>query len=111
VAETVRARIHADPDKREAVDVKADDFDGVSFYISVTPEQKEVMNVSLFVPCFKQIQDAVGAAYFEELFAGYGSLTTAQPGYSITVVFNLDALPGDYAARGEAPPCIDCVKR
>ena len=45
VAETVRARVYADYDHREAVDVKCDDFDRVTFYICVAPEQKEVMRV------------------------------------------------------------------
>lgn len=65
----MRARIHSDADKREAVDVKADDFDGVSFYVCVLPEQREVLRVSLFVPCFAQIKAAVGDKYFEELYA------------------------------------------
>jgi actin related protein 2/3 complex subunit 2 len=107
VAEAVRARIFADPDKREAVDVKADDFDGTSLYVSVAPEQKSVMAVSLFVPCFAEIKDAVGGAYFDELFAGYATQAAPQPGYSLTLVFNLDGLPTDDATRGARAAAAD----
>ena len=65
-------RARAAAEKREAVDVKADDFDGVSFYVCVIPEQKEVLRVSLFAPCFAEIKDSVGDAYFAELYAFAG---------------------------------------
>ena len=112
VAETVRARIFADPERREAVDVKADDFDGVCFYVSVTPEQKELMTVSLQVPCFADIEAAVGPAYFDELFAGTASI--ARPpaqGYSLTVVVPLDQLPADDAAREKLVMGLATLKR
>ena len=73
VAEAARARIFSDPERREAVDVKCDDFDGVVLYVAVSPEQKEVMRVSIFAPCFAQIKEAVGDRYFEELYHSVGS--------------------------------------
>jgi hypothetical protein len=103
VAETVRARVYADYDHREAVDVKCDDFDRVTFYICVAPEQKEVMRVSLFAPCYATIESAVGEAYFRDLYAEVGAvLEPAQPGYSLTVAVNLDAfLTASDEQRGE----------
>ena len=102
VAEAARARIFSDPERREAVDVKCDDFDGVVLYVAVSPEQKEVMRVSIFAPCFAQIKEAVGDRYFEELYHSVGaSIEAAQPGYSLTVAVNLDALPADDASKGE----------
>ena len=102
VSETVRARIHAEPDMREACDVKADDFDSTSIYICVRPEEKDVMRVSVFAPFFGEVHEAVGARYFEELFAPYGVMEAApQPGYQITYMFALEQLPQEAAARGE----------
>ena len=91
-------------DKREAVDVKADDFDGVFFYVCVAPEQRDVLRVSLFAPCFSQIKEAVGEQYFADLYSSAcASIEAPQAGYSLTVAVNLDALPPDNAAKG-APP-------
>ena len=103
VAETVRARVYADVDHREAVDVKCDDFDRVTFYICVAPEQKEVMRVSLFAPCYAAIESAIGDAYFRDLYAEVGAvLEPPQPGYSLTVAVNLDAfLTASDEQRGE----------
>ena len=111
VAEAVRARIFSDPERREAVDVKADDFDGVSFYVSVAPEEKTIMRVSLFVPCFAEIKDAVGDQYFQDLFAGYGTFETPQPGYSLTVVVDLESLPADDAEREGLVTKLSTLKR
>ena len=111
VAETVRARIFADPERREAVDVKADDFDGANFYVSVTPEQKEIMTVSLFLPCFAEIHDAVGPSYFTDLFQGLASLSSPMQGYSLTVTVNLDQLPPDHQTREALVAKLSTLKR
>ena len=93
VAETVRARVYSDAEHREAVDVKADDFDRVTYYVCVAPEQKEVLRVSLFVPCWATIREAIGDEYFSALYAEVGAAVeaTPQPMYSLTVAIDLDA--------------------
>ena len=105
VAECVRARVYAEPEHREAVDVKCDDFDGVTFYICVLPEQRDVLRISIFTPCFDQIQAMVGDAYFRDLYAEVGAaIDTPQPQYSMTVAVNLDtfvATNANDAQRGE----------
>ena len=115
VAETVRARIfyEGDPERREAVDVKADDFDGVSFYVMVLPEQKNMMRVSLAVPCFQAVKDAVGDGYFAELFGLFAccSLETPQPGYNLTVLVNLDALPPGASDKEDLVHKLSTLKR
>ena len=115
VAETVRARIfyEGDPEKREAVDVKADDFDGVSFYVSVSPEEKNLMRVALQVPCFKAIKDAVGEGYFAELFGLFAccSLEAPMPGFSLTVLVNLDALPASESEKEDLVSKLSTLKR
>lgn len=112
VADACRARIHADADKREAVDVKADDYDGASFYVYVLPEQREVLRVSLFVPCFNEIRDAVGVAYFEELYnSPCSTLEAPQGSYSLTVSVNLDAVAPDAAAKDALVAKLSMMKR
>jgi len=112
VAESVRARVYSAPEHREAVDVKCDDFDGVTYYVCVSPEQKEVLRVSLFVPCFDAIKGSVGDAYFEALYSEVGAvLETPQPMYSLTVAVNLDAVPADDAARDALVYRLATMKR
>ena len=112
VAECVRARIYAEADKREAVDVKCDDFDGVSLYVCVLPEQKQTLRVSLLVPCFAEIKDAVGPQFFEELYNPVGaSIEAPQPGYSLTVAVDLDSLPAEHAARDLLVTRLSTMKR
>jgi len=113
VAEAVRARIHCDVDKREAVDVKADDFDGASFYVCVLPERKDILKVSLFVPCFPEINDGVGVKYFEERYASIAgtSIEQTEPNYSITVAVNLDQVSDDMATKDNIVKCLSEMKR
>lgn len=115
VAETVRARIFyaGDPDKREAVDVKADDYDGVHFYVSVAPEQKHLMRVSLFVPCFQEVNGMVGDGYFQELFGLFQCCALEVPavGYSLTILVNLDALPAGATEKEDLVHKLSTLKR
>jgi len=113
VAEAVRARIYAEPAQREAIVVQADDFDGCAFYVTVQPEQKEILRVSLLAPCFADIKDAVGDGFFQEMynFAGVTIETPPQPGYSFTVAVNLDAVPADSATKDELVTRLSTMKR
>jgi len=112
VAEACRARIFADADKREAVDVKADDFDGCMLYVCVLPESKDILRVSLFTSCFAEVKESVGDAYFQERynFAGAKLEAPVSP-YSITVAVNLDALPADPAQKEELVGRLSMMKR
>jgi len=112
IAETVGARVRAEPDMREACDVKADDFDGVSIYINVKPEQKDMMYVSIQVPCFADIKDAVGDRYFDELYAPHGKVDQpAQPGYNLTFLFDLNQLPPTPEGKDQLVEKISTIKR
>lgn len=110
VAETVAARVHSNPDQREAVDVKCDDFDGATYYVSVAPEEKNILRVSLYVNNYKEIVDAVGGGHFQALYSGMISPNPV-PGYSLTLVVDLDQLPADAAARDELVKKMSTMKR
>mmetsp|Transcript_67089 Transcript_67089/g.132959 ORF Transcript_67089/g.132959 Transcript_67089/m.132959 type:complete len:324 (-) Transcript_67089:299-1270(-) len=112
IAETVRARVNAEPSMREACDVKADDFDGVSIYVNVKPEQKDMMYVSIFAPCFAEIKDAVGDQYFADLYAPHGTVDSApQPGYNQTFVFDLNQLPPTDEGKDQLVNKVSTIKR
>jgi len=70
------------------------------------------MRVSVFAPFFGEVHEAVGARYFEELFAPYGVMEAApQPGYQITYMFALEQLPQEAAARDQLIEKISTIKR
>ena len=100
VAETIAARVHSPPEKREAVDVRCSDF-GAQYYVSVQPEQKNIMRVSLWLHCYDEVKDLVGERFFQEMYPG---LESPQQGYSLTLAVDLDMLPPDTAARGDRRP-------
>jgi len=104
--------VFAEPDQRDAVDVRCDDFDGVTYYVSVLPEQKNVLRVSLFAPCFAELKEAVGDRYFEDLYASVGGVLEApQQGYSLTVALDLDTVPPDTASREKLVDRLSTMKR
>jgi len=112
VYETVRARIFADPAEREAVDVRSDDFDGVTYYVSVLPEQKNVLRVSLFAPAFAELKEAVGEKFFADMYTAVGAVVEApQQGYSLTVAVDLDTLPADAEAKEKLADRLSTMKR
>ena len=102
VGETIAARLNAPPDKREAVDVRAADFDDVQYHVQVAPEDRNTMHVHVWVRGFKEINDAVGDEYFQELYPGM--LAKPAKGYSLSLAVNLDTVPTDKASRGARTP-------
>jgi actin related protein 2/3 complex subunit 2 len=99
----------APPDRREAVDVRAADFDQVMYYVSVTPEDRDTMRVSLWCRCFDEIKAAVGEGYFNELYPGM--VTSPAQGYSITVAVDLNSVPSDDAGKDALAKKLAAMKR
>jgi len=108
VAEAVAARVHSAPDKREAVDVRCSDF-GAQYYVSVQPEEKHVVRVSLWLRCYEEIAEAVGQGWFQEFYAGM--VEAPQAGYKLTLAVNLDRLPADSDAKDALVRKLASVKR
>ena len=101
VGETIAARFNAPADKREAVDVRAADFDDVQYHVQVAPEDRNTMHIHVWVRNFKEIEEQVGEQYFQEVYPGM--LAKAAKGYSISLTVNLDTIPEDQTARGARP--------
>jgi len=111
VAETVAARIHSTPDKREAVDVRCSDF-GSQYYVSALPEEKQMLRVSLWVANFQQIKDLVGESFFSKQYSEEGTcLESPQQGYSLTVAVNLDEIPQDTEKKDALVRKLASIKR
>ena len=109
MAEALAARIHAPPDRREAVDVRCSDF-GVQYSLCVPPEQQNVLKLSVWVRCFAEVVEGVGEAFFaEQLYPGM--VQPPEPGYSLTLALDLDALPPEEEARNELVRKLSCVGR
>ena len=102
VGETIAARFNAPADKREAVDVRAADFDDVQYHVQVAPEDRNLMHIHVWVRNFKEIEEQVGEQYFQEVYPGMLAKPAAK-GYSISLAVNLDTIPEDQTARGARP--------
>ena len=109
VAETLAARFHAPPDKREAVDVTCSDF-GCQYYVCVQQEEKHILRVSLWLRCYDEIRDMVGEKYFQDLYAGMLEPMPRQ-NFKITLAVNLDQLPPDAEGKGALAAMGACMGR
>jgi len=92
LGETVSAQINGGGEgkesKREPIDVRLCDFDDVSYRIVIDAKAKNLLKVSMNLPCYSSIKD-FGAE--KELKAIYGSLVVdPEAGSDITVQVDLD---------------------
>jgi actin related protein 2/3 complex subunit 2 len=103
VATVVAERMSAPAEARESVDVRCSDF-GALYHVSVLPDERHLLRVSVSVLCFEEVEAVVGRGYFAELYGGMLE-ATPEPGYSLTLCLNLDQLPQDEArTRARARP-------
>eukprot|EP00321_Phaeocystis_globosa_P000598 CAMPEP_0118828194 /NCGR_PEP_ID=MMETSP1162-20130426/17052_1 /TAXON_ID=33656 /ORGANISM="Phaeocystis Sp, Strain CCMP2710" /LENGTH=309 /DNA_ID=CAMNT_0006759137 /DNA_START=28 /DNA_END=957 /DNA_ORIENTATION=- len=110
VGETIAARFNAPADKREAVDVRAADFDDVQYHVQVAPEDRNTMHIHVWVRNFKEIEEQVGEQYFQEVYPGMLAKPAAK-GYSISLTVNLDTIPEDQTARDALARKLSSMKR
>ncbi|XP_077129326.1 actin-related protein 2/3 complex subunit 2 [Ranitomeya variabilis] len=79
--------------KPEAVEVTFADFDGVLYHISNPNADKAKLMISISLKFYKELQDH-GAD--EVLKNTYGSfLTSPEPGYNVSLLFDLENLPSN----------------
>jgi len=80
-------------EKRELLDVTFADFDGVSFHVSSTNEQRNLVLISMAWSCGPQLL-RLGAQ--QDLQKIYGPMvTTAEAGYNVSLLLDLDKPPED----------------
>ena len=79
--------------KPQPFEVKLNDFDNSSFYIQVPEHNLNQVNVSLELPCYKEIKTHGSQAAIEAAFGAYLQ-PEAEPGYDVTVSVTQDAWTG-----------------
>lgn len=90
LGETVGAQISGGGEsKREPIDVRLCDFDDASYRVVIDKDSKNLLQVSLGLPCYSTIKDfgadeAVKAAFGEHV------ATTPFTGYDVTIQVDLD---------------------
>lgn len=96
--------------KREAIDVRAADFDGVEHYVRVDPDAKNIMMVSINLPCLEEIVQQCGQQYLTNL---YGAMIMSTPlqGYTLTLKLDLDTLPDSDAEKDALCEKLSCMQR
>nr|CAG4650223.1 EOG090X07NU [Sida crystallina] len=91
---TVKIKNALAGNKPESINVVVADFDGVLFHISNPDGEKSKVRVSISLKFFKDLQEH-GAD--ELLKREYGALlSTAEEGYNISVVIDLDNIPDNW---------------
>jgi actin related protein 2/3 complex subunit 2 len=110
VGETVAARINAERHE-EAVDVRAADFDHVEYHVTINPDERTLMKVSVKVPAFDEVKAAVGDAYFSGLYGGMLA-PAAEQGFSLTLNVDLAACATlDAAGKDALVRKLQCMAR
>lgn len=81
--------------KPETVDITIADFDGVLYHIS-NPDQndKSKIRVSILLKFYKDLQEHGADALIKREYGSY--LTTPEPGYNVTLLFDLDKVPANH---------------
>lgn len=78
--------------KKEPVDIKLADFDGVEYHVSVLADNLSECSVSIAMRCLKDILPMGAKAAADEIYPKMVA-NDAEDNYDLTLTFNLDDLP------------------
>jgi len=93
LADTVAGKIKHDPnEKREPIDVRLCDFDEVGYRVFVDANTRNLMQVSISLPCWGEIKDHGGEEALKKHYPGLAQPEAAQ-GYDVTLQIDLEHLP------------------
>jgi len=109
LGETVSAKINYDnpEEKIDPIDVKLCDFDDVSYRVVIEADSRNILTVSMSLPCYKDIENLGAKDAFNK---AYGNLVTpAGSGYDVAVKINLDELK-EQKAKDEMVEKLSCLK-
>jgi actin related protein 2/3 complex subunit 2 len=76
--------------KRDPVDIRLCDFDQVTYRVVIAPEQRDILTVSMTIPCYEAIQNSGASAALKNVFGA--AVTDPTDGYSVAVSYNLENL-------------------
>nr|CDJ98332.1 Arp2 3 complex domain containing protein [Haemonchus contortus] len=82
--------------KPDNVDAKFADFDGVVYHASNPDGDKTKIRLSISLKFFKELQEHGTDALLRREYGSY--LTTPEPGYNVSLIFDLANLPADHSA-------------
>jgi actin related protein 2/3 complex subunit 2 len=85
--ECVRSQILA-TGKREQMDVRLNDFDDVSYHVTVEKEDMNLMKVSIAIPCWGQIQRKGGEAALTKYYGDF--VGEVEQGFDVSLHIKLD---------------------
>lgn len=80
--------------KPDSVDVRVADFDGVVYYISNPGGDRSKIQVSIALKFYKDLQEHGADALLKREYGKY--LTTPEPGYNVSLLYDLSQIPDDY---------------
>ncbi|KAL6725341.1 hypothetical protein Aduo_007400 [Ancylostoma duodenale] len=81
--------------KPDNVDAQFADFDGVLYHASNPDGDKTKIRLSISLKFFKELQEHGADALLRREYGSY--LTTPEPGYNVSLLFDLTALPADHS--------------
>ncbi|KAK6745243.1 hypothetical protein RB195_011764 [Necator americanus] len=82
--------------KPDNVDAQFADYDGVLYHASNPDGDKTKIRLSIALKFFKELQEHGADALLRREYGSY--LTTPEPGYNVSLLFDLTALPADHSA-------------
>ncbi|XP_057294158.1 actin-related protein 2/3 complex subunit 2-like [Hydractinia symbiolongicarpus] len=94
VEEALRSRFAGG--KADAIDIKVADFDGCIFHVGNPDNDRTKIIVSISLKFYKELQKHGADELIKRIYGDY--LTTAENGYDITLVIDLEKLPTDKEA-------------
>ncbi|XP_046356171.1 actin-related protein 2/3 complex subunit 2-like [Haliotis rufescens] len=80
--------------KPDGVDITVADFDGVLYHISNPDGDKGKIMISISLKFYKDLQEHGADTLIKRVYGSY--LTTAEAGYNVSIVFDLDNIPSDH---------------
>ncbi|XP_046550897.1 actin-related protein 2/3 complex subunit 2-like [Haliotis rubra] len=80
--------------KPDGVDITVADFDGVLYHISNPDGDKSKIMISISLKFYKDLQEHGADTLIKRVYGSY--LTTAEAGYNVSIVFDLDNIPSDH---------------
>jgi len=94
LGETVLEKLKpSDPTaKREPMDVRLCDFDDVQYRVFVDPNNRNVLQVSIALPCWNDIKNVGGQDALNTHYSGLAAAEAAA-GFDVTLNIDLDNLP------------------
>eukprot|EP01135_Chromosphaera_perkinsii_P010014 Nk52_evm49s1992 gene=Nk52_evmTU49s1992 len=90
VEETLTQRFNSA--KHEQVEINVCDFDGVTYHIH-TPQAKNLLVISIRMPCFSELQEQGVDALIQREYGQY--VIATEEDQSVSLQFDLDNLPAD----------------